>query len=95
MKYIVDGENPEQKLVIDSLKDENGYPIYCGEDLITHTEEGTFEGNAFNVGTQRFYEMMYNTITKDEEMSVKPEHAAMVISAIEQVHAENPLPVKF
>ena len=95
MKYIADGENPEQKLVIDSLKNEDGYPIYCSEELITHTEEGTFEGNAFNVGTHRFYEMMYNAITKDEEMSVKPEHAAMVINVIEQVHAENPLPVKF
>ena len=39
--------------------------------------------------------MMYNAITKGEEMAVKPEYAAMVISVIEQVHAENPLPVKF
>lgn len=95
MKYIVDGENPEQKVVLDSLKDADGYPIYCSEELITHTEKGEFNGNAFNVGTHRFYEMMYNAITKDEEMSVKPEHAAMIINVIEQVHAENPLPIKF
>ena len=95
MKYIVDGENPEQKLVIGSLKDEDGYPIYCSEELITHTEKGGFDGTAFDVGTERFYEMMYNRLTKNDEMSVKPEHAAMVISVIEQVHAKNPLPVKF
>ena len=95
LKYIVDGENPEKELVLDSLKDENGYPIYCGEKLVWHTDEGKFQGTAFDVGTHGFYEMMYNVITKNEEMSVKPEHAAMIIRIIEQAHAENPLPVKF
>ena len=77
------------------MKDEDGYPIYCSEELITHTEKGEFDGTAFDVGTERFYEMTYNKLTKNDEMSVKPEHAAMVISVIEQVHAKNPLPVKF
>ena len=95
LKYIVDGENPEREVVRESLKDENGYPIYCSEKLIAHTEEGEFTGSAFDVGTEKFYEMMYNAITKGEEMSVKPEHAAMVIRVIEQAHAENPLPVRF
>ncbi len=95
MKYIVDGENPEQKLILEPLKNEEGLPAFCKENLITHEENGEFTGSAFDKGTQLFYEMMYNAITKNEEMSVKPEHAAMVISVIEQVHAENPLPVKF
>ena len=95
LKYITDGENPERELILEPLKDENGYPKYCSEKLICHTYEGEFEGTAFDVGTISFYEMMYNTITKGEEMSVKPEHAAMIIRVIEQVHAENPLPVKF
>ncbi len=95
MKYIVDGENPEKELVLESLKDENGYPLYCSEELKWHTEEGEFNGSAFDVGTRSFYEMMYDAITKNAEMSVKPEHAAMVISVIEQAHAQNPLPVKF
>lgn len=95
MKYITDGENPERRLVLDSLQDEEGYPIYCSEDLITHEEKGAFNGNAFDVGTMCFYEMMYNKITKNEEMTVTPEMAAMIISVIEQVHAANPLPVKF
>jgi len=95
LKYIVDGENPERELVLDSLKDENGYPIYCSESLNWHVDEGKLTGDAFNVGTMGFYEMMYNAITKNAEMSVKPEHAAMIISVIEQAHAQNPLPVKF
>ncbi len=95
MKYIVDGENPEKELVLGPLQDEAGYPLYCTEELIWHTDEGTFDGTAFDVGTKSFYDMMYQAITKDEEMSVKPEHAAMIINVIEQVHAQNPMPVKF
>ncbi|MDY4976506.1 MAG: Gfo/Idh/MocA family oxidoreductase [Clostridia bacterium] len=95
MKYIIDGDNPEQKLVLDSMKDENDFPVYCHENLITHEEKGKFDGSAFDVGTMRFYEMMYNKITNNEKMAVTPEHAAMIISVIEQAHAQNPLPVKF
>lgn len=95
MKYIVPGENPEQKLILESLENEEGLPAYCSEELITHDEEGEVAGTAFDVGTAKFYEMMYNAIAKGEEMSIKPEDVAMVISVIEQVHAENPLPVKF
>lgn len=95
MKYIKDGENPEQKLVLGSLQDADGFPIYCSEQLITHEEKGTFDGDAFDVGTKCFYEMMYNAIANNEEMSVTPHHAAMIISVIEQVHSENPLPIKF
>lgn len=95
MKYIIDGENPEQKVVLEPMKNEKGMPAYCSEKLITHEESGEYKGSAFDIGTKCFYEMMYNAITKGEEMAVKPEYAAMVISVIEQVHAENPLPVRF
>jgi len=95
MKYIVDGENPPQPLILESLKDENGLPVYCSENLITHTEAGKHDGDAFNVGTQSFYKMMYDAITKDVPMTVTPEQASKIISVIEKVHAENPLPVKF
>jgi len=95
MTYIIDGESPEQELVITPLKDEAGLPVYCKDSLIKHEEKGDFEGTAFNVGTLKFYDMMYNAIVNNEEMEIKPEYAAMVISVIEQVHAENPLPIKF
>ncbi len=93
MKYIIDGENPPQPLILESLKTEEGYPAYCGEKLITHEEKGTFDGTAFDVGTSSFYEMMYERLVNGKDLTVKPEHAAEVINVIEQVHAENPLPV--
>ena len=95
MKYIVDGENPEQKLILETLKTEEGLPSFCSEDLITHEEKGEVVGTAFDVGTSTFYQMMYDGIVNGKELCIKPEDVAMVISVIEQVHAENPLPVKF
>ena len=95
MTYIVDGENPEQKLILTPLKDAEGFPIYCSEELKKHEENGAVSGSAFDVGTKCFYEMMYGAIVNNAEMEIKPEYAAMVISVIEKVHAENPLPVRF
>ena len=95
MKYIADGDNPEQKLILTPLQDEEGLPIYCSEELKTREEEGEVTGTAFDVGSHCFYQMMYEAIVNNKEMEIKPEYAAMVISVIEQVHAENPLPVLF
>ena len=95
MKYIVDGENPERPVVRGFLADEEGYPIYCGEKLITHEEEGDFGGTAFDTGTENIYRMLYKTLTEGASLIVKPEHAAKIIGVIETVHAQNPLPVKF
>ena len=74
---------------------DNGFWLFCREELITHEEKEEFTGSAFDVGTKYFYDMMYDTLANGAELTIKPEYAAMVISVIEQVHAENPLPVKF
>lgn len=95
MKYIVEGENPERPAVRGFLEDEEGYPIYCREKLITHEEEGDFGGTAFDTGTENIYRMLYATLTEGAPLIVKPEHAAKIIGVIETVHAQNPLPVKF
>ncbi len=95
MTYIIEGESPEQELILTPLKNEEGIPVYCKDTLVKHEEKGEFSGTAFDVGTMKFYDMMYNRIVNNEELEIKPEYAAMVISVIEQVHAENPLPIKY
>jgi len=95
MTYIVPGENPEQPVQEKFLEDANHNPRYCSEKLIKHTEEGEFDGNAFTVGTASLYEQLYFRITEGRPMTVTPEMAARIISVIETVHAQNPLPVKF
>ena len=95
LTYITDGENPERPVVETFLKDDAGNPVYCSEKLIKHVESGKFDGTAFDVGTATLYEQLYYKITEGREMTVTPEMAADIISVIEEVHAKNPLPIKF
>ena len=95
MTYIVEGENPDRPVIEASLKDENGNPIYCGESLVKHVEGEAFNGTAFDIGTAKMYDQIYYKITEGRPMTVTPEMAAAVISVIETVHAENPLPLKY
>ena len=93
--YIKDGENPEKPVIEEFLQDEEGNPLYCGEDLIKHTESGTYNGTAFDVGTAKLYEDLYYAITEGREMYVTPYKAGRIIGIIEQLHAANPLPLKY
>ena len=95
MTYIVDGENVERPVIEEFIKNENGDPIYCSEKLIKHVEAENFSGTAFDIGTAKLYEQLYFKITEGKEMTVTPEMAAQIISVIETVHAENPLPLKY
>lgn len=95
MTYIVDGENPERPVVEGFLKDEEGKPTYCAEELKKYEEEGEFGGTAFNTGTAKLYEQLYYKITEGKPMTVTPEMAAEVIKVIAEVHAKNPLSLKF
>ena len=95
MTYIVDGENPERPVIDTFLEDENRNPAYCRENLVKHTEEGDFIGDAFTVGTPTLYEELYFKLTEGRPMSVTAEMAAEVISVIETAHAQNPMSVKF
>ncbi|MBO5221099.1 MAG: Gfo/Idh/MocA family oxidoreductase [Clostridia bacterium] len=93
--YLRDGENPERPVVEGFLKDEEGNPIYCSEKLVKHVEQDSFKGTAFDVGTATLYKQLYYKITEGKAMTVTPNMAAAIVSVIETVHAENPLPLKF
>ena len=95
MTYIVDGENIERPVIEEFLKNDEGNPIYCSEKLEKHIEAENFNGTAFDIGTATLYEQLYLKITEGKPMTVTPEMAAEIISVIETVHAQNPLPVKF
>ena len=95
MTYIQDGENPDRPVVETFLKDDDGNPIYCKEKLVKHVEAEAFSGTAFDIGTAKLYEQLYYKLTEGKPMTVTPEMAAAVISVIEEVHAANPLPLKF
>ncbi len=95
MKYIVDGENVERPVQYETLRTEEGLPTFCKETLVTHTESGEVDGDAFTVGTPKFYEMVYDTLTNGTPLKIRPEDIAKVVWVMEKVHADNPLPVKY
>ncbi len=90
-KYIVDGENPERPVILESLKDENGLPAYCSEKLITHEEEGDYTGSPFDVAVAEYYKMVYENIREGKPLKIKNEDVAKIISVIETVHAQSPM----
>ena len=95
MTYVVDGENPERPVIETFLKNEKDEPTYCTEDLKKHVEEGEFVGTAFNTGTAVLYQQLYYKIVEGRDMTVTPEMAAEIIKVIAEVHAQNPLELKF
>lgn len=94
-KYIVEGENPDRPVIVDTLRNKEGLPMYCSENLITHEEEGDFGGSPFDVAVQRLYEDLYHTLSGTGTMMIKNEDIAKIVNVMETVHAQNPLPVKY
>lgn len=95
LKYIVDGENPDQPLHEEFIHDENWNPIYCWEKLVTHEEQGDFVGTAFEVGTGAIYKQVYECLTQGKPMPVTASDAMLIVDVIATLHKQNPLPRKF
>jgi hypothetical protein len=96
MRYIVDGENEEREVSDTFISTgEDKTPIYCAEELVSHYEEGTLDGDVFVESVGGIYENIYNALTKGAELIVKPEEIARLIGIMEKAHTENPFPVKF
>lgn len=92
--YIADGENPEKPVIETFLQDENGEPIYCGEQLIKHTEEGELDaGGGFTTAVTEIYKDIYYNLTENKPLRVTAQMAADIIAIIDKVHADNPLPL--
>ena len=95
MKYIKPEECEPRPVIQKSLMDAEGKPIYCGETLTWYEEKGEIEGSAFDVGTDKFYHMLADTILEGKPLVIIPEYAARVVGVIDACHKMNPLPVKF
>ena len=94
-KYIIPGENPEKPVQEEFIYGENRKPVYCSENLITHEENGEVQGTAFTTAVHTVYENLYYAITEGREILLKPENFALLIGIIEEVHASNPLDLKY
>ena len=94
LTYIVDGENPERPVERLFLQKENGDPVFCKEALVKHEESGTFEADsAFTTAVAGIYQEIYDALTAGKPMTITAETGREIVSIIERVHAENPLPL--
>ena len=94
-KYYTDEENPEPAYDGSTMKDENGLPRGCREELKMHEEKGKYEGTAFEIGTANIYKDIYEAITEKKPLKVTCEMAQSIIAVMETVVASNPLPIKY
>ena len=92
-KYYVPSDEPERPLILEPLRGEGGRPIYCSESLGWHSEKHKLEGSAFDVGTSRYYDMVYRCLFEGRDPEIIPEQSMLQIKLAEQVHRDNPLPV--
>lgn len=91
-KYYDDKPIPE--LILDPIRGADGIqPAYCSETLEWHEKEEKLNGTAFDVGTKKYYNNIYNHLLNDEELIVKPEKVLQQIRIMELAHAQNPMEV--
>ena len=77
------------------LENEKDEPAYCKEQLTTVTEDGSFDGTAFDIGTRELYKNIYENITEGKEMYVTAAMASRIVGVIEAIHAQNPMEVRY
>ena len=95
VKYVVDGENEPRPVQYNYIYVDDHMPVYCSEKLITHEEEGTIVGDAFDAAPCKFYKMVYDKLTVGTPLVIKPENIVKVVAVIDKVHIDNPLPLKY
>ena len=94
-QYFCENEAAKQKLILDSLENEQGEPVYCRETLNWHKVEENLDGTAFDVGTKLYYDMIYDHLVNGAELVIKPEKIRQQIAVMEEVHRQNPMPIRF
>ena len=94
LTYYKPEEYTEHELVKTALKDENGDPIYCSDDMKKYEESGEITGSAFNIGSDCFYHMVYDDLVNGKPAYINPEKGALAIKIIEECHKISPLEKK-
>jgi len=94
-QYFREEEAPEQKFTLDPLEKEDGTPAYCRENLHWHQFEEDLTGSAFDVAVKRYYDNIYAHLTEGQPLVIRPEKIRQQIAVIEEVHRQNPMPIRF
>lgn len=94
-QYFCEEEAPQQQLTLQPLEHEDGTPAYCSEHLTWHRFEEDLTGSAFDVAVKRYYDMIFAHLVNGEPLIIRPEKITQQIALIEEVHRQNPMPIRF
>lgn len=93
-KYFKPSEAPKQHLLRTPLMHEDGTPAYCSEKLKWYEESWDVpieEKDLFSTISGKFYNMLYDVMTKGAPLEITPEQVRQQIAVIEEAHRQNPL----
>lgn len=88
-QYYLDEENEPRPLMVASLKDDKGEPIYCREKLVTHEEEWQAEEEDNNAKGLAFYRAYYQTLTNGAPFLVTLDQVRLQMQVIAEAHRQN------
>lgn len=90
VKYFDPENEPVREVVAGPLSDENGYPVYCSENLKFTEASYELGGNPLDVGADRYYKMIYDYLTEGKEMEVDPQkHILLQLKVIDEIYSQN------
>ncbi len=94
-QYFVEADEAPRALTLEPLENEQGLPRYCGEQLTWHKFEEDVTGTAFDSAVKQYYDNIYAHLTEGAPLVIQPRKIVQQIALIEEVHRQNPLPIRF
>ena len=94
-QYFKDEEAPEQHFTFDPIRKPDGTPAYCKEQLIWNKESEDLQGSAFDSAVKLYYDNIYDHLINGAELVIKPEKIRQMVELFEEVHRQNPMPIRF
>lgn len=92
-KYFCPEEVKDHAVVRRPMEDENGYPAYCGEELIWRECSWTApDPGTFGYAVRKYYQMIYDYLTEGTPLTVTPQQVKQQIAVMDRCHALNPMP---
>ncbi|WP_168119049.1 Gfo/Idh/MocA family oxidoreductase [Paenibacillus sp. HB172176] len=93
-KYYKPEEAPQQKLIREPLKNADGSPAFCTENLNMHEESwvpSEEQKNALQYAGKKLYYQLYGALVHDTEVPVTAKQVRRQIAVVEKCHEQNPL----
>lgn len=86
---------PARELITASLQGPDGGPRYCGETLEWNEQVESLTGTAFDAAVLAYYNNIYDHLTAGTPLIIRPARIKQMLAVMDEVHRQNPLPVKY